>query len=124
MVTTMTTHTFSRLLRLAAVAAASALTLGLAACSTTDIGSAPALPANARWAVLPFANHTETPQAGLRAEAISETILRTNGLDSLEPLITDPEILVNVTQDILACVTAGACVRVRARRVAEALARN
>lgn len=83
MVTTMTTHTFSRLLRLAAVAAASALTLGLVACSTTDIGSAPALPANARWAVLPFANHTETPQAGLRAEAISETILRTNGISEL-----------------------------------------
>lgn len=73
--------TFSRLLRLGAAAL---LALGLAACSTTDIGNAPTLPANARWGLLPFANHTETPQAGLRAEAISETILRTNGMSDLQ----------------------------------------
>ncbi|WP_443113656.1 penicillin-binding protein activator LpoB [Herbaspirillum seropedicae] len=73
--------TFSRLLRLGAAAL---LALGLAACSTTDIGAAPTLPANARWGLLPFANHTETPQAGLRAEAIAETILRTNGMTELQ----------------------------------------
>ncbi|MET3433815.1 TolB-like protein [Herbaspirillum seropedicae] len=73
--------TFSRLLRLGAAAL---LALGLAACSTTDIGNAPTLPANARWGLLPFANHTETPQAGLRAEAIAETILRTNGMTELQ----------------------------------------
>jgi len=80
-VTKMKNLTFSRLLRLGAAAL---LALGLAACSTTDIGNAPTLPANARWGLLPFANHTETPQAGLRAEAISETILRTNGMSDLQ----------------------------------------
>ncbi len=76
----MKTLAFSRLLRLGA---ATALALGLVACSTTDIGRAPALPANARWGLLPFANHTETPQAGLRAEAISETLLRAKGITDL-----------------------------------------
>lgn len=71
---------FSRLLRLAAAAVIAA---GLAACSTTDIGRAPALPADAQWGLLPFANHTETPQAGLRAEAIAETILRARGVSNL-----------------------------------------
>jgi TolB-like protein len=66
----------SRLLRLAAAAL---LAAGLAACSTTDIGRAPELPPGAQWGLLPFANHTETPQAGLRAEAIAETILRARG---------------------------------------------
>lgn len=70
------TLSLSRLLRLAA---ATLLAVGLAACSTTDIGRAPELPANAQWGLLPFANHTETPQAGLRAEAIAETILRARG---------------------------------------------
>ena len=54
--------------------------LFLTACSTLDRGSAPELERQATWAVLPFANHTETPLAGSRAEAIAEALLRTNGL--------------------------------------------
>ncbi|WP_413457997.1 penicillin-binding protein activator LpoB [Herbaspirillum huttiense] len=65
------------------IGSAAVLALGLAACSTTDIGQAPVVPADARWGLLPFANHTETPQAGLRAESISESILRANGLAEL-----------------------------------------
>ena len=38
----------------------------------------------AKWVLLPMANHTETPQAGLRAEAIVESLLRTAGLHHLE----------------------------------------
>ncbi|EJN08998.1 hypothetical protein [Herbaspirillum sp. YR522] len=67
-------------LRMAALAV---LAFALAACSTTDIGRAPALPADASWALLPFANHTETPQAGLRAESIAENVLRANGVANL-----------------------------------------
>ncbi len=52
----------------------------LTACSTLDRGSAPELERQAAWVVLPFANHTETPLAGNRAEAIAEALLRTNGL--------------------------------------------
>jgi TolB-like protein len=56
-----------------------AFLLLLAGCSTTNVGRAPQLAADAQWAVLPFANHTETPQAGLRAEAIAENLLRAQG---------------------------------------------
>ncbi|BEV17597.1 penicillin-binding protein activator LpoB [Herbaspirillum sp. DW155] len=76
----MTTKIRSLLFKLGSVAA---LALSLAACSTTDIGQAPSIAADARWGLLPFANHTETPQAGLRAESISESILRADGLTEL-----------------------------------------
>jgi len=59
---------------------AACLILGLAACSTLDRGRAPELEPQASWVVLPFANHTETPLAGQRAESIAEALLRTNGL--------------------------------------------
>jgi TolB-like protein len=65
----------------ALLAAASLLVLN--ACSTVAIGPAPVLEANAQWALLPFANHTETPQAGLRAESISENVLRASGVNNL-----------------------------------------
>ncbi len=54
------------------------------ACSTLDVGSAPTLEPKAKWGLLPFANHTETPQAGLRAEAIAEGLLRANGFANLK----------------------------------------
>lgn len=56
------------------------LTLLFAACSTLDRGNSPELERQASWAVLPFANNTETPLAGNRAEAIAEALLRTNGI--------------------------------------------
>lgn len=34
----------------------------------------------ARWVVLPFANHSDTPQAGDRVEALVATILRSHGV--------------------------------------------
>lgn len=49
--------------------------LVLTACSTIDTGAAPALDSSANWVVLPFANHTETPLAGNRAEAIAMALL-------------------------------------------------
>jgi starvation-inducible outer membrane lipoprotein len=55
------------------------LMLLLTACSTLDRGTPPELERQATWVVLPFANHTETPLAGNRAEAIAEALLRTNG---------------------------------------------
>jgi polysaccharide biosynthesis protein PelC len=66
----------SHLRRLTATLLVSLLTL-LAGCSTLDRGTPPKLDGTASWAVLPFANHTETPLAGNRAEAIAESLLRT-----------------------------------------------
>lgn len=38
----------------------------------------------ARWALLPVQNHSETPQAGERVEAILETLLRKGGVAHLD----------------------------------------
>ena len=56
----------------------------LSACSTLDVAPRGELDAKARWAVLPFVNHTETPQAGSRAAAIIEAVLRTHGFGNVE----------------------------------------
>ena len=63
---------------LAALAAVAA-----SACTTATVQPAPALEPGASWAVLPMVNHTETPQAGLRAEAILESLLRSGGVREL-----------------------------------------
>ena len=53
-------------------------------CSVLDSSRAIGpLDANAKWVMLPIANHTETPQAGLRAEAIAEGLLRAKGVKQL-----------------------------------------
>lgn len=59
---------------------AAALLLSAAGCSTIDRSPPPKLEAKAAWVVLPFANHTETPLAGSRAEAIAEGLLRAAGV--------------------------------------------
>ena len=55
----------------------------LSACSTLEHGAAPQLERQATWAVLPFANHTETPLAGSRAEAIAAAVLHAQGIGSV-----------------------------------------
>ena len=58
--------------------------LSLAGCSTTNTGnSGPAIERNAKWVMLPVLNHTEVPQAGQRAEAITEGLLRAHGVNDL-----------------------------------------
>lgn len=61
-----------------------ALLVWLGACTTVDIGAPPAVARGAAWALLPVLNHTETPQAGLRAEAIIDGVLRANGVRDLK----------------------------------------
>lgn len=54
----------------------------LAGCSVVDSKApAAALEIKARWVLLPFANNTETPLAGNRAEAITESLLRGRGIN-------------------------------------------
>ncbi|NTV12250.1 MAG: penicillin-binding protein activator LpoB [Zoogloea sp.] len=56
----------------------------LAGCSSVvDYTSSSNADRNARWALLPFVNSTETPYAGQRAEAITESLLRTLGVRDL-----------------------------------------
>ncbi|MFP5410075.1 MAG: penicillin-binding protein activator LpoB [Gammaproteobacteria bacterium] len=56
----------------------------LAGCSTVQTVGGEKLAGTANWALLPFANHTETPQAGLRAEAIAASLLRGQGVARLQ----------------------------------------
>jgi|LNFM01.1.fsa_nt_gb TolB-like protein len=72
-----TMYPISRLLKASALAL---LLAAVAACSTVDRGKAPALSTDATWTVLPFANHTETPMAGNRAESIAEALLTARGI--------------------------------------------
>ena len=54
--------------------------LAAAGCATTESGSTASIERNAKWVMLPVMNHTEVPQAGLRAEAITEGLLRAYGV--------------------------------------------
>ncbi len=75
-------------------------------CSVMDASVAPSLSSNATWAVLPFINLTETPQAGQRVEAISASMLLAMGAPSskqfsltqnLDPLELDSPALIRET---------------------------
>jgi len=81
----------------------------LAGCSTIDRGQPPLLERNATWVVVPFANHTETPLAGNRAEAIAEALLHAKGVGKVQryPASTQQEALFDAgeakrQQDVLA----------------------
>jgi hypothetical protein len=58
--------------------------LAAAGCTTTNnSGMGPAIDGSAKWVLLPILNHTDVPQAGLRAEAITEGLLRAGGVNNL-----------------------------------------
>jgi TolB-like protein len=60
------------------------LLAALTGCAVTDHSpGSVALARDAQWALLPIANHTEVPQAGLRAEAIADGVLRSRGVTKL-----------------------------------------
>ena len=50
----------------------------------TSVHRAGEVKASSRWALLPVQNHSETPQAGERVEAILETLLRKGGVSQLD----------------------------------------
>jgi len=80
------------------------LIFALAGCTVVDRVRSTPLDPGVRWALLPIANHTETPQAGLRAEAITETVLRSLGINDLEryPASLNPETLLDPAERKLA----------------------
>ena len=59
--------------------------LVLAGCSTGFQSTAAHEPLNAqtKWVLLPMANHTDTPQASLSAEAMLDHLLRSRGVTTL-----------------------------------------
>src|SRR5262245_38045268 len=71
-------------MRLVVPAVCLVLAAMLGACGVLDHSAgAPRLDKAAKWALLPIANHTETAQAGLRAEAVTEALLRARGIANL-----------------------------------------
>ena len=70
----------------------------LTACATgiQSTANRDALDPSAKWALLPIANNTDTPQAGLSAEAMVEHQLRRRGIMGLQhyPLAL-PDIIIN-----------------------------
>ena len=60
------------------------LALALSSCAVLDHESnSKPLDRKAKWVLLPIVNHTDVPQAGLRAEAIAEVLLRVRGISNL-----------------------------------------
>lgn len=73
-----------------------AATVLLGGCATIDSSQGAAvLDSGAKWVLLPILNHTDVPQAGLRAEAITEPLLRARGIGNLVryPAALNPETL-------------------------------
>jgi hypothetical protein len=62
------------------------LMLLLVSCGSTNtsIHRAGPVKLTGRWALLPMVNNSETPQAGERVEAMLDTLLRKNGVASLD----------------------------------------
>ena len=72
-------------LRRRATAALLGVALLFAGCTKTTITAQPAPPvaAAATWVLLPIANYSATPLAGVRAESILATVLRVGGVPNL-----------------------------------------
>lgn len=62
------------------------VSLALSGCASGIHSTAPSNPldASAKWALMPIANNTDTPQAGLSAEAMVEHQLRRRGISHLQ----------------------------------------
>ncbi|CAB3791037.1 penicillin-binding protein activator LpoB [Pararobbsia alpina] len=72
----------AKLLRgLAMWAAGLAAAATLSGCASIETSSAPQLSREDTWAVLPIVNYTETPQAGLAAESITQSLLTSAGFN-------------------------------------------
>jgi TolB-like protein len=71
------------------------LVLMVGGCSTLEHGPAVKLDQSASWVVLPFTNHSDTPQAGMRLEALLDSQLRSRGVASLQryPVEASPELM-------------------------------
>ena len=55
-----------------------------AGCATINTSAAPQLSRTESWAVLPIVNYTETPQAGMAAEAITQSLLTSSGFTQVK----------------------------------------
>lgn len=82
------------------ILAALACAVLAAGCTTIDRTREVRLDPAAKWVLLPMTNLTETPQAGLRAEAILGTLMRNAGIAQWEtyPATLNPDGLFDPTE--------------------------
>ncbi len=71
-------------LRLAQICFCAVLLLLAGACSTVDVSQGTHFEATDDIALLPIANHTETPDAGHRVQSIAESLLHQKGFRDLQ----------------------------------------
>ncbi len=64
------------------------ITLILLSACTTINSSRQLVAAHAKWGIVPFTNHTEVPQAGLRAMSITKGLLEAKGITNIETFHT------------------------------------
>ncbi len=64
--------------------AGAAVFAALSGCASIDSSSAPKVSRDDSWAVLPVVNYTETPQAGLAVEAITQSLLTSSGFSNVK----------------------------------------
>lgn len=90
----MNLHRANSLFRLGAILP---LMLWVGACSTLEHTSAVDFDRAAGWVVLPVANYSDTPQAGLRMENLLESQLRSKGVGSVRhyPLEVGSDLLLD-----------------------------
>ena len=93
-------RSFARLLLVLLALFAAAPVVGCGGTLVTKVQRSGTNPrAAGRWAVLPFANHSDTPQAGERVEALIGTVLRARGVGALDgypaPKSDDAALVVN-----------------------------
>jgi len=92
----------TRVARLAGALLLAAALVGGCAWSVVDRGRPPAFAKSKddAWAVLPLANHTETPQAGQRAASIAHSVLAAYGYTNVAryPASADDETLFDPAQ--------------------------
>ena len=73
----------------------------LASCNVVRAPRSPTLDSRARWIVLPAANHSSSPQAGERLEAILVTLLRTRGVLDVDTYVPPREAEAAVLDDVM-----------------------
>ena len=66
------------------------LALLASACTTLEHSPSVALDRQASWAILPVANQSDTPQAGLRLESLLDSQLRSKGIQTLQRYPAEP----------------------------------
>lgn len=80
-----------KIIKTACIAPLFFLLIALNACSVDQVYHGGALDNQANWVLLPVVNHSQTPQAGERVEAILVSLLRSRGITNISHYPKTPQ---------------------------------